>query len=189
MSVLPPDAPFSTAGYQARLLAARPAWLDDPRVVRIASVSTCTSRDPAELWPRNALRWFDTAEAARAACPVVPTPIVVHGYRLLARVWEHGQAHPSTLPATSAEPIPPGWSLLGYDVVSRSLTASFECSPLSCNHRSVDFPVDAHCLLPDLATAIAAAEDFSQEGNAEPGAYFVVEVWSEPSGEGTHDAG
>lgn len=182
--MLPPDTSFPAAGYQARVLAARPAWLNDARVHRIASVSTCMSEDPADGWPRNALGWFDTAHAARAACPVRPTPIVIHGYRLLDVAWEDGQAGPSTLPRTAAAPIPPGWTLLGYDAVSRDLTESFECSPLSCNHRSVDFPVTADCLLPDLASAIAAAEDFSRSDNAEPGAYYVVEVWSALSGGG-----
>lgn len=179
--MLPPHASSSDAGYQARILAARPAWLNDARVHRIASVSTCTSEDPAEEWARNALGWFDTADAARAACPVRPTPIVIHGYRLLDVAWEDGKAHRSMLPRTSAAPIPSGWTLLGYDAVARDLTESFECSPLSCNHRSVDFPVTADCLLRDLASAIAAAEDFSR-GNAESGTYYVVEVWSEPPG-------
>jgi hypothetical protein len=181
--VLPRDSSFSDAGYQARILAARPAWLDDARVQRIASVSTCTSKNPAVEWARNALGWFDTADAARAACPARPTPIVIHGYRLLDVGWEDGHARPSTLPRTCAAPIPHGWRLLGYDAISRDGTDAFECSPLSCNHRSVDFPVNADCLLPDLASAIAAAEDFSR-GNAEPGAYYVVEVWSEASGGG-----
>lgn len=182
-TMLPPEASFSAAGYQARILVARPAWLNDARVHRIASVSTCTAEDPAGEWARNALGWFNTADAARTACPVRPTPIVIHGYQLLDVAWEDGQPRPSTLPRTSSTPIPPGWTLLGYDAVSRDFTESFECSPLSCNHRSVDFPINADCLLPDLASAIAAAEDFSR-GHAEPGTYYVVEVWSEPSGGG-----
>jgi hypothetical protein len=173
---------LSAAGYQARILAARPAWLTDTRIHAIASVSTCTSEDPATTWPRNRLGWFDTADAARAACPSRPTPIVIHGYRVLDLEWENEQARPSALPRTFASSIARDWLLLGYDVVSRGLTESFECSPLSCNHRSVDFPVNAFCLLPDVATAVAAAEHFSRGENAEPGVYYVVEVWSEPSG-------
>jgi hypothetical protein len=176
------EASFSDAGYQARILAARPAWLNDARVERIASASTCTSGDPAERWPRNVHGWFDTADAARAACPRLARPAVIHGYRLLDVAWDDGSAHRSTLPRSSASPIPPGWILLGHDVASRDLTESFECSPLSCNHRSVDFPINADCLLPDLASAMAAAKDFSRGHNAEPGTYYVVEVWSEPSG-------
>ncbi len=180
MTLTPPS--FSAAGYQARILAVRPNWLGDTRVQRIASVSTCTSEDPAEQMARNALGWFDTPDAARAACPARPTPIEIHGYRVLDVAWRDAKAQPSTLPRTSAAPIPSGWRLLGYDAVSRDFTNAFECSPLACNHRSVDFAVNADCLLPDLGAAIAAAEDFCRGDNAEPGTYYVVEVWSEPCG-------
>ena len=52
---------------------------------------------------------------------------------------------------------------------------SFEHSPLSCNAIAAEYPVNAHCLLDDLAIAVAAAEHFSIE-QPEPGSYYVAEV-------------
>jgi hypothetical protein len=51
----------------------------------------------------------------------------------------------------------------------------FECSPLSCNSIAAEYPVNAHCLLDDLAMAVAAAEHFSIE-QPEPGMYYIAEV-------------
>ena len=75
---------------------------------------------------------------------------------------------PCKLPGSDFEP-------LGFDVVSKSITDFFECSPLSCNGKATTFSVNAHCLFDALEDAIAAAEAFSKE-EPEPGPYYVARV-------------
>ena len=64
---------------------------------------------------------------------------------------------------------------LGFDAVSSTLSAGFECSPLSCNRMARERAVNERCLFRTLAEAIAGAEAFAT-GRCEPGPYFVVEV-------------
>ena len=55
-------------------------------------------------------------------------------------------------------------------------TGGFECSPLSCNGLAASLTANRYCLFDTLEAAMVAAERFSV-GGAEPGSYYVVEVW------------
>jgi hypothetical protein len=73
------------------------------------------------------------------------------------------------------------WEIrLGFDAVSKSISAFFECSPLSCNNMAAEAPVNRFCLLETLAEAMALAEHCSR-GEGEPGPYYVLEVLREAS--------
>src|SRR5207245_1504997 len=67
--------------------------------------------------------------------------------------------------------------LEGFDVVTFSVRASPECSPLSCNSLADNLPTNAHCLFASFEEAerniISGA--FS---NSEPGPYRVFGVYS-----------
>lgn len=72
-------------------------------------------------------------------------------------------------------PLPVELRSLGFDVVSKSVSDGFECSPLSCNSMALELAVNRHCLVDHLEVAIAVATRFSVE-EPEPGPYYVVEV-------------
>ena len=161
-------------GYLPRLVEPRPAWLEDQRVQRICSLSTCISADAGrDHGPRNRLWLYPTPEDAEEASS--GSDSVVFGYRLLDEAWADGEVRRPMI-VGSAAPIPAGWQRLGLDVVGVGATEQLECSPLSCNGRSPDFAVNADCLVETEREARRASRDFGA-GNAEPGTYHIVEVW------------
>jgi len=81
-------------------------------------------------------------------------------------------------------PLPNGFRSLGFAVVNDDSEIAFHlgCSPLSCNGAAERWPLNTHCLLDDLETAIAAARRFADGAEpVEPGPYLVAEVLREES--------
>jgi len=68
-------------------------------------------------------------------------------------------------------------SLRGYDVVTYSVHASPECSPLSCNSVAEKIPTNRYCLLDAQEPAIAALEG-NQFDHTEPGPYRIIAVYA-----------
>lgn len=92
---------------------------------------------------------------------------------LLRRSFGEGEAYDVNV---SPEPIPESFRVIGYDVVSRDLSCTFACSPLSCNGLAQAVSVNTDCLLDTLDRAIEFAERCESE-QPEPGSYYVIEVW------------
>jgi hypothetical protein len=86
-----------------------------------------------------------------------------------------GVAEPWPVPALACKPPGSDFEPLGFDVVSKSITDFFGCSPRSCSGAAQTFRANAHCLFDALDDAIAAAQAFSQ-GNGEPGPYYIARV-------------
>jgi hypothetical protein len=168
-------------GYFPKLIATRPEWLAEPTVEDVCSVSKCVSPGPddwVDQWRHNLLGWFNTVTDARSVVPAND----VSRYRLFAyrlpSFYRQGHPEPVRLPRdVSAEPLPPGFVSLGFDVYSNSMDSILgpECSPLSCNSMASEFHVNRHCLLATLDEARDAAATFSVE-HPEPGDYYVAEV-------------
>jgi len=78
-----------------------------------------------------------------------------------------------------AAAIPPHFVRLGYDVCSRYAQSTLEHSPLSCNGYAEELGANHYGLFATFAAALAAAERFVAEGEAEPGPYVVLEAWAE----------
>jgi len=92
--------------------------------------------------------------------------------------FSNGSRESFTPAVYAVEPLPSNFVSLGFDVVSKSVSAFFECSPLSCNGMAAEAPVNQYCLVDALDDAVAAAVRFSHE-EPEPGPYYVVEVLRE----------
>jgi hypothetical protein len=88
---------------------------------------------------------------------------------------------PPGLPALPAGPVPDGFAVLGYDVVSKQAagTMDFECSPLSCCGLAAEVPANRYCLVDDPHTALRLAERWDRE-EPEPGPYHVVQILRRP---------
>lgn len=89
--------------------------------------------------------------------------------------FAEGLAEPWTVPRLACKAPGGDFEPLGFDVVSKSITDFFECSPLSCNGAAKTFRENAHCLFDALDDAVAAAKVFSK-GDWEPGPYYVARV-------------
>ena len=170
---------FHFCGYFPKKATPLPEGYNLPGVVDIASVSDCIAEGP-EDWVTsgtfNELGFFDDVDSAEA---VVPQPdssqFEIDAYEFLDERFEGGLAQPWTVPQLACEPPGSDFEPLGFDVVSKSVTDFFECSPLSCNGAAQTFRANAHCLFDALDDAVAAAKVFST-GNWEPGPYYVARV-------------
>jgi hypothetical protein len=170
---------FHFCGYFPKKATPRPEGYDLRGVVDIASVSDCIAKGPEnwiESWTFNDLGFFDNVEAAEAVVPESDqSQFDVYAYEFLDERFVGGIAEPWTVPPLACRLPGSDFEPLGFDVVSKSVTDFFECSPLSCNGKAATFRANAHCLFEALEDAIAAAEVFSKE-EPEPGLYYVARV-------------
>lgn len=167
-------------GYFPKRTVKRPDWLQAQGIEEVCSVSTCISEAPhgwIDLWRHNEMCVFDSPELAWSIVPEADrAEYELYAYRLYPVEFTAGERRDFVIPKVQPEPMPSSFVRLGYDAVSRSCGSTFECSPLSCNHRASRWPVNRQCLVEDLDTALQMAVEF-EAGGAEPGPYFVVEVW------------
>ncbi len=170
-------------GYFPKRTASPERWDPPAHVTELCSVSTCLAHAPddwIEHWRHNELGLFNTIADAESVIPSRSPGFSVFAYSLLSEAFSQGAPRPVALPPEPPEPIPPHFVSLGFDSVSKSISAHFECSPLSCNGEFSRFPLNEFCLFPSLEAAIAAAQVWSVE-QPEPGDYFVLEVFRSKS--------
>ncbi|MGV3771299.1 MAG: hypothetical protein ACO1QB_00255 [Verrucomicrobiales bacterium] len=158
----------------------RPEWLKAPNVDEVCSASCCISTAPEgwiDQWLHNEMWVYDSpALAGGVLSSSEKNEFDLYAYKMFPSKFAEGKEIPFALPLLPVTPLPKSFQLLGYDSVSRSYDNVFECSPLSCNHIAERVLVNRYCLLEDFQTAKRLAAEFSI-GGAEPGPYFVVEVW------------
>lgn len=168
-------------GYFAKQTAVPDTWTYAPTVTSICSVSTCIGSAPdgwIDRWIHNDWGFFASPADARSVIPEGAHGFTLFAYRLLPRRFTADAVEPLELEPLDIAPLPPSFQCVGFDCVSRSYSAFFECSPLSCNGLASEVLVNASCLLDKLDEAIALAQRFAK-GGAEPGPYYVIEVLRE----------
>jgi hypothetical protein len=170
-------------GYFPKHILPRPDWLKAPHVLDICSVSECMSPGPKDwisLWRHNDMFLYDSEESARSVARDRSEngPFEILAYRIVPTLFNNGHPEPFALPALGVQELSGDFQLLGFDIVSRSMGACFECSPLSCNGIAESEAVNAHCLVDDAETAVRLALAFSSQViPCEPGPYCIMEVW------------
>lgn len=194
----PPQPTAAFLGYCLKEAVPRPEWLKDERVNRICSVSECMSKRSdgwIHHWNFNSAWCFDTIESAYTKV-AEPNHFSMFAY-IYFPLWfdPDGSVIPVEAESlfdarflTFAEvTLPPEFQFLGFDVVgvdkirieNHTLArgaATFSHSPLSCNHCSVDHPVNEYCLLSNWPDAVYAARRFALD-QPEPGAYIILGVY------------
>ncbi len=180
---MPPSRSAIPIGYFPKRIAPRPEWLKAPSVVDICSVSECMSPGPEgwiNHWRQNDMWMYDTEEIARSIVGDSPEKTAFHmfAYRIVPLLFDQGQSEVLAMPSLTVQELPADYRFLGFDIVSRSQGACFECSPLSCNGVAETEAVNAHCLVDNEETALRLAHAFSNQSiGCEPGPYCVIEVW------------
>lgn len=170
-------------GYFPKRIAAVPEWLHGSAAEEVCSVSECVSPGPRgwiDHWLHNRYGCFDSTEKAWEVVPDGSTEYAIFAWRLVPLLFTDGRSGAFAVFAPEVEPLPPTYRSLGFDVVSRSVSDFFECSPLSCNAMALEVTVNRHCLVEDLEAALVLASRFSVE-EPEPGSYQVVEVLRHPT--------
>ena len=168
-------------------IRATPQWLDAPHVVDVYSLSSHVSEDFVDYinyWRHNGYWLFDSPATIHALAEEHSIPL--DGLKLFyfeahdlqyddaSGVWVTFEADSSF--ETQIQP-PGTCTLEGFDVVTFSMGASPECSPLSCNCVATQVATNTHCLFPTFEAAIRAIEEGCFK-NTEPGPYRVVGVYS-----------
>ena len=171
------------AGYFAKTTSVPPGWALPGHVVEVCSVSTCMGSAPPDWidsWLHNELGLFNCPADALAVLPRDPAGFQLFAYGLERVRYVHGIAESQALPELPISPLPSSFEAIGFDIVSRSCSHYFECSPLSCNAMALETHVNRFCLVDERARAEGLAERFSLE-EPEPGPFHVVEVWRDRS--------
>ena len=175
------------AGFMAKQVARKPAWLAAALVEDIYSVSHCISKafcDYIPQWKHNGY-WLlndlptlqqvaGQAAVGREQYKLFYYEVHDHQFDADSKSWEPFQPEPSFETAVA---IPHEKQLEGYDVVTFSRGTNPECSPLSCNALAEHLPVNTHCLLASFEEARRLIEAGRFEGS-EPGPYRIFAVFS-----------
>lgn len=165
-------------GFFPKLSTAAPEMFQAIGVETIASVSRCISAGPPDWidsWSYNALGFYDTEAGARSIVPP-GDPYDLYAYEVFP--LRAAEARLERFTAREAPGgVPADFELLGFDIVSRSTSDFFECSPLSCNQAAMEGTVNRFCLLPHEGEAWEWLRRIAREGSYEPGPYYLFRVW------------
>lgn len=173
------------AGYMAKRVRERPAWLKAPHVIDVHSLSSCVSEafaDYIDYWRHNGHWLFDSPAIIRGIASEESTSL--ESFSLFYyEVYENefdGENWSAYIPEPSFVTnvlLPPSKHLEGFDVVSFSAKSSPECSPLSCNGLADKLSTNSHCLFDSFEDA----ERSLMQGRfqlCEPGPYRIFSVYS-----------
>lgn len=173
-------------GFIPKRVARRPEWLQNTGVREVCSVSSCVSPAPADYIDRfdwNSSGFYSSADAATAAIPSDSGGFELFAYRIYP--WKYDESGEHDFDARAEyddlphDPDLKNFHLIGYDVVEKSSTHFFECSPLSCNNYAAQVQVNSFCLLDTIETARQLAVVFGDDEKVgvEPSPYYILEVW------------
>jgi len=172
-------------GFFVKATQTNPEWLKVPSVQEICSVSECISPAPSnwiQRWQHNALGFYDSEPIALSIIEGNPQRYDLYAYELFPVRCQDGSAETFAIDLAIGS-IPPDYAFLGYDIVTRSSSDFFECSPLSCNYAAQDNPVNVYCLLDDEDQAYQAMLEMSKPGSrVEPGPYYLFKVYRKTRG-------
>lgn len=143
----------------------------------------CATRSPAnwvERWMHNGLWLFDSLTLVEQIVPSEETSEYLrYGLRTLPVVFGvHGEL-PLDLTSVAPERIPEHFVRLGYDLCSRTMGTTLECSPLSCNSMAAACHANRWCLIDTFDEALRIARRFATGQRVEPGPYALLEVWAD----------
>ncbi|MDH4351657.1 MAG: hypothetical protein OEY20_15925 [Gemmatimonadota bacterium] len=172
--------PLTLVGYFPKRQTQPPPWLLEMGIQEVASVSACVAPGPddwAQAWRHNAWGFFDGPDVAWSVVPEDQRATFrLYAYALYPSEFADGVERPSEVVATGVTPLDSAFAAVGYDVVSRSTSSFFECSPLSCNYLAGEIDTNEYCLVRELEEAVALARRVELR-RCEPGPYYVLQVW------------
>lgn len=123
---------------------------------------------PSNIWSEPRFQWH------------------LYAYRMFPLRFANGIEELRPVDISGVQPMPADYEYLGMDVVSREQDLEFCYSPLDCNGWYEKVAVNRYCLLDEWKTARRLALYWSQDnfdekgsfiGPAEPGPYYIVEVF------------
>ena len=179
------------AGFNAKIIKPREAWLGNSSVTQILSVSGCISKDAVDFTTTLRLgnQWLlynsdEALDEAIAGESVDASRLRRFFYDMHDQEFDEGKwVQLKDMPTQVVKP-KGGYSLKGFDVVCFSAGADPECSPLSCNALAETIEVNQFCLLETSEYALRVAQEIDHDGEYEPGPYRVMSVWEKEADRG-----
>ncbi len=178
-------------GYFPKKTSRDTGWLKNPTIKEICSVSDCQQKGPSDWidqWKHNTSWWlFDTEQAALSVIEKQNETYTLFAYKLYPFRFD-GHKQETFVIENSVSQVLCEYEFLGFDIVSRSGDASFECSALSCSGCTYA-SVNQYCLIQDYQDALSCCKRIAGEidgekivdglwkGKWEPGPYYLVEVY------------
>lgn len=159
-------------------------------VEEICSATDCISDSPENWinqWKHNEMWVFDSIDKAWSVVPEEQKrDFEIFAYWVFPEIVEVKKPEvlepkPFSIPPITPVPMDASFEKIGYDIVTRFAGNKFEHSPLSCNGLAKEIKVNRYCLIDGPDKAFDAAKQFEDKG-AEPGPYYVVEVWRQKRG-------
>ena len=129
-----------------------------------------------EHWRHNDLGFFNTSDDAWSIVPPHTKDFRLFAYAIVPMRFVPAGEEPLEITVHDVEPLPTSFVSLGFDVVNKTFSAFFECSPLTCNGMADEVPVNRFCLLGTLTEAITFAQRCARE-EPESGPFYVIEVF------------
>ena len=174
-------------GYMLKKVVTSPEWMKAPNVSAVYSVSNCVSSDFADyisLWKHNGWWFFNSPKAVFEAAKeksVDTKDMMLFYYEAFESDYDEDDKTWSPIaPEKSFETaveVPTHKTLRGFDVVTYSVTAGPECSPLSCNAVASEVATNQYCLLDGLEEAQKLLERGVFD-NSEPGPFRIIAVYT-----------
>lgn len=172
-----PEAVF--VGFFPKVTKQAPEWLGNKSVREICAVSNCISEGPENWiahWKHNELGFYDTERLAYEVIGEEIQKFDIYAYKLFP-LRCIGDKMEDTLINFRHHSFASDYAFLGYDIVTKSTSDFFECSPLSCNHGATTYEVNEFCLVGDKERAFKILLEISKDGSYEPGPYYLFEVY------------
>src|SRR5262245_8026361 len=171
--IMLPEAVF--AGFFPKITKQAPDWLGNNTVREICSVSNCISEGPDNWiahWKHNEFGFYDTERLVAEVIGEHTQKFGIFAYKLFP-LYCIGDKMKQLMINYRPHSIAPSYEFLGYDIVTKSASDCFECSPLSCNHGAAEYEVNEFCLIADEERAFNTLLEISKAGSYEPGPYYL----------------
>jgi len=167
-------------GFFPKITQPKPEWIKVVAINEIGSVSECISKGPnnwIQHWQHNALGFFDSERTAISLVTDNLKQYDIYAYEMFPFYVLDTLVNAIEINFQIGT-VPLDYEFLGYDIVTKSMSDFFECSPLSCNRAAEDFTTNVFCLLDNETNAYRALLEMSKAGSGvEPGPYYLFKVY------------
>lgn len=167
-------------GFFPKVTQLKPEWIEVATITEICSVSDHISKGPNDWinqWKHNSLGFFDSEQIALSLISNDLEQYDLYAYEMFPFNVLNNLV--STVEIDSQiGTVPRNYEFLGHDIVTKSISDFFECSPLSCNRAAENFTTNAFCLLDNEVDAYRVLLEMSKAGSGvEPGPYYLFKVY------------
>jgi hypothetical protein len=170
-------------GFFPKPLCRRPDGFRNSKIAEICSVTNCIANGPKDWiskWGHNSYGFYENEETIDRIFGKTQDTHFIYAYKLYSLIFTKRNVEALEINVDIKQSIS-SYEFLGFDVVSKSVSDFFECSPLSCNGLCDKYSVNKYCLIDKLEDAYECCSKLHNE-KCEPGPYYLFEVHRRKNG-------